>query len=92
MSNAILIVDDEKAICASLAFALEDRFRVFTADSGNAALACLKENEVDIVLLDIVLGDENGLQVLERIRASNAQAMVIMMTAFGSIRSSVDAI
>ena len=92
MSNAILIVDDEKAICASLAFALEDRFRVFTAGSGDAALACLKEHDVDIVLLDVVLGEENGLRVLERIRAGNAEAVVIMMTAFGSIRSSVDAI
>ncbi len=92
MPNAILIIDDEEAICTSLAFALEDRFRVHTANSGQEALACLKENDVGIILLDVFLGEENGLQVLERIKAHDEKILVVMMTAFGSIKSSVDAI
>ena len=92
MSNAILIVDDEEAICTSLAFALEDRFRVHTASSGSEALACLKENDVGIVLLDVFLGEESGLQLLERIKSHDENILVVMMTAFGSIKSSVDAI
>lgn len=92
MPNAILIVDDEEAIRRSLAFALEDKFRVFTADSGPQALACLQANDVGIVLLDLVLGPESGLQLLQQIKACHEQVVVIMMTAFGSIKSSVDAI
>ena len=55
MSSSLLIVDDEEAIRASLAFALEDRFRVFTASCGREAVACVKDNEIGIVLLDVYL-------------------------------------
>lgn len=90
--HSILIVDDEEAIRASLSFALEDRFRVFTAGSGQAALDRLKMNEIDLVLLDLRLGNEDGLRVLEQIKAFDEQIVVIMMTAYGSIKSSIDAI
>ena len=92
MSDAILIVDDEEAIRTSLTFALEDRFRVFSADCGQKALDCLQANDVGIVLLDLVLGSESGLNILQQIKSRHEQVIVIMMTAFGSIKTSVDAI
>ena len=88
----ILIVDDEEAIKTSLCFALEDKFRVFTAASGDATISCLREEDIDLVLLDLRLGNEDGQALLKKIKNINEQTIVIMMTAYGTIKSSVDAI
>ena len=92
MSAAVLIIDDEAAICSSLSFALEDSFQVYTANSGAEALACLAEQEIGIVLLDLFLGDEDGIALIEKIKAVSASTTIIMMTAYGSIKTSVEAI
>ncbi len=92
MSAAVLIIDDEAAICSSLSFALEDSFQVSTANSGAEALACLAEQEIGIVLLDLFLGDEDGIALIEKIKAVSASTTIIMMTAYGSIKTSVEAI
>ena len=92
MNAAVLIIDDEAAICSSLSFALEDSFQVFTANSSAEALACLAGQEIDIVLLDLFLGDEDGLSLIGQIRAVSANSTIIMMTAYGSIKTSVEAI
>ena len=87
----LLIVDDEPAICASLLFALEDEFRVFEAYTADDALDAIRQKEIEIVLLDLKLGNSDGLQVLQQIKAEKQGIVIIMMTAFGSIHSSVAA-
>ncbi|SDF67932.1 sigma-54-dependent transcriptional regulator [Sporolituus thermophilus] len=87
----VLIVDDEPAICASLAFALEETYTVFTAGSTDEALAIIAAQEIDIVLLDLKLGGEDGLEALSRIKRYDDSIIVIIMTAYGSIKSSVTA-
>lgn len=89
--HKILIVDDEPAICASLAFALEETYTVFTAGSTDEALAIIAAQEIDIVLLDLKLGGEDGLEALSRIKRYDDSIIVIIMTAYGSIKSSVAA-
>ena len=87
----LLIIDDEPAICASLSFALEDSFVVAEAHSAAEGLRTIGSREFDIVLLDLKLGLDDGVDVLKQIKAEKPGMVVIMMTAFGSIHSSVAA-
>ncbi len=87
----LLIVDDEPAICASLSFALEDEFRVFEAQEAQEALTAVRQKDIDIVLLDLKLGQSDGMEVLQQMKSEKPSVVVIMMTAFGSIHSSVAA-
>ncbi|WP_097027562.1 sigma-54-dependent transcriptional regulator [Clostridium peptidivorans] len=88
----VLVIDDESSICTALSFALEDNYEVFTAKDEKTALAIINEVNINIILLDLRIGDENGLEVLKKIKFVNKEIMVIMMTAFGTIESSVEAI
>ncbi|MBE6069187.1 MAG: sigma-54-dependent Fis family transcriptional regulator [Clostridium lundense] len=88
----VLVIDDESSICTALSFALEDNYEVFTAKDEKTALTIINEVGINIILLDLRLGDENGIEVLKKIKFANKEIMVIMMTAFGTIESSVEAI
>lgn len=85
----ILVIDDEPAICASLSFVLDTDYEVGTAGNATDALAMFTSENYDIVLLDLRLGADDGLAVLRNIKQSNRDAVVIIMTAYGSIQSSV---
>lgn len=85
----LLVIDDEESICSSLAFALENEYEVFTASNEKNAIDLFTTHEIDLVLLDLRLGKTDGLEVLTKIKELRPTAMVIIMTAYGSIRSSV---
>ncbi len=87
----ILIIDDEAAICSSLKFALEDRYAVAAATDAAEGLKKASEEPFDLCLLDLRIGDVDGIRVLESLRGLPEPPVVIMMTAFGSIESSVAA-
>ena len=93
MNNArILIVDDELIMRESLAAWLErDGYTVQTAASGESALKKCRENRFDILLLDIKMEGMDGLDVLRRIKESDADVAVVMITAYGSIATAIDA-
>lgn len=91
MNRTVYIIDDEPSICVSLQLALKNLYRVKTFTSSLPALASMEAEGADIVLLDLRLGEENGLEVLERIKRIDPNTEVIMMTAFGSIDTSVNA-
>lgn len=91
MNRTVYIIDDEPSICVSLQLALKNPYRVKTFTSSLPALANMEAEGADIVLLDLRLGEENGLEVLERIKRIDPNTEVIMMTAFGSIDTSVNA-
>ncbi|MFK4785149.1 sigma-54-dependent transcriptional regulator [Fusobacterium sp. MFO224] len=92
MNKKVMIIDDEISICDSLEFALEDKYNVSFTTNPYEGLEKIKENNIDIVLLDLKIGDVNGLDILEKIKEYDKNISVIMMTAYGSIVSSVDAI
>ncbi|MBK9036289.1 MAG: sigma-54-dependent Fis family transcriptional regulator [Myxococcales bacterium] len=93
MSGRALIVDDEAELTALLARGLERRgFAVTTATSGEAALARLATDDVDVVVTDLNLGGMSGLALTERILASRPGLPVIVLTAFGSLEAAVGAI
>ncbi|MDT8298839.1 MAG: sigma-54 dependent transcriptional regulator, partial [Spirochaetaceae bacterium] len=91
--GGILIVDDEEGIRFSLGNIFSgEGYRVRTADSRQAALKEASDFMPDAVLLDIRLKGEDGLDVLKDIRKTVPEAVVIMITGYGSIGSSVQAI
>ena len=93
MSNVkILIVDDELIMRESLAGWLErDGHAVQTAVSGEEALEKVKETHFDILLVDIKMEGISGLDVLRHVKESDPDAEVVMITAYGSIPSAIEA-
>ena len=88
----ILIVDDEPVIRESLAGWLKrDGYEVLTASSGEEALAFLSTQGVDIMLLDIQLDGISGMDVLSHVKEDYPDIDVVMITAFGSVASAVQA-
>lgn len=92
MKKKILIVDDEMSICTFLSLALEDEYEVFTAQSSQSAYNILEKEKIALVVLDLLLGEENGLDILKSIKENSEEIAVIMMTAYGDIKTSVEAI
>ncbi|MCR4616829.1 MAG: response regulator transcription factor [Lachnospiraceae bacterium] len=83
MSKKVLVVDDEKLIVKGIKFSLEqDEMEVDCAYDGEEALKLLKENEYDIVLLDLMLPKIGGYEVCQQLREFS-QVPVIMLTAKG---------
>lgn len=85
-----LVVDDEPAISELVSMALRyEKFEVRTAASGQAAVAEAKDFHPDIIVLDIMLPDFDGLEVMRRIRADNADVPVLFLTAKDSVADRV---
>jgi two-component system response regulator AtoC len=87
----VLIIDDEQSITVSLTLALRGEFDVHAALTAAEGLEAFRTGSYQLVLLDLRIGGDDGLQVLERLKAISEKAAVIVITAFGTIRSSVDA-
>ena len=89
----LLIIDDETAICESLiALLLLEGFHADAVHDGPAGLARLAHTPYDLVLLDLSLPGESGLDILPRILALKPDLPVIMITAFGTVGNVVNAI
>jgi DNA-binding NtrC family response regulator len=93
MSSAkILIVDDELIMRESLAGWLQrDGHTVQTAPSGEEGLEKLKESRFDIMLVDIKMEGISGLEVLQQVKESDPDVAVVMITAYGSIPTAIQA-
>ena len=92
-AGSILVVDDEPAIRESLEVLLsEANYKVALAEGGLEGLKKLESELFDLVLLDMMMPDKNGLEVLEEISRSSPETAVIMITAFGTIENAVRAI
>ena len=65
---SILVVDDEKGVRQSFNMVFKDDYEVFLAESGKEALDIFVKNPVDIILLDIILPDGNGLELIGKLK------------------------
>lgn len=92
MSRNVLVIDDERTLADNISkYLARSGFHVETAYSGQDGLAKCKSSTPNLVLLDLRLGDMDGVEVLKQIRHSSGATKVILMTAFGSINIAVDA-
>lgn len=88
----ILIVDDEPDICEMLARLFsEEGYSATTVVSGKGAVKRVMEGEVDVVLLDIIMPQPDGIDVLRQIKSIRSGLPVVMMTAFGDLTTARDA-
>ena len=87
----VLIVDDDKNFGWSLCEALKDAgYKAFSATNSRECVSKLSEQPVDVVLLDLRLGAEDGVDVLKRIKKEFPEVTVIMITAYGDIPDAVE--
>lgn len=92
-TGRILLVDDEAAILRTFRYCLEDvGYQVATASSVAQALAALGQEVFDLCFLDLRLGDDNGLDLLPRIRAEAPWMRVVIVTAHSAVDTAVEAI
>ena len=88
----VLIVDDERSIRTSAAVAIQAAgHSAETADSGHIAILKLQEDAYDLAFLDLRLGDQDGLEVLEQIKRQHSKLPVVVFTAYASVASAVAA-
>ena len=89
----VLVVDDEPALRRSLARLLLSRgMQVLTADDGTAAVEMLHHEQVDVAMIDLMMPNIGGLELLERVKAHDVSVEVILMTAFGDVETAVKAV
>lgn len=88
----ILIVDDETLQREILTTILADEgYETYSASSGEEALKLVKAYEPDVVLTDLKMGKMDGIELLEKVKGLRQPPTVILMTAFGTVDSAVDA-
>ncbi|NOR14910.1 MAG: response regulator [Candidatus Aminicenantes bacterium] len=91
--KSILIIDDDPLIRKTLSTHFsKDGFEVFMAGNGREGLEKYGEHFPDMVILDIRLPDIDGLESLKRIKAKNKKALVIIITAYDDMKTTVEAI
>lgn len=89
---SVLVVDDELIVREALvAWFRKAGYEVEGADGGRAAIRMVDDKDYDIIFLDIKMPDVNGFDVLDHVKASCPYTMVVMITAYGSIETAVDA-
>ncbi|MBZ0179230.1 MAG: sigma-54 dependent transcriptional regulator [Melioribacteraceae bacterium] len=88
----LVVIDDEKTKRITMTDALRNEgYNVESFSSSILALSYIEENHVDIVITDIRMPEVDGFEVLEKVKAKKNNTAVIMITAFGTIESAVEA-
>jgi len=83
----ILIVDDDKLLQNSLKNVLAEKYDTLVVGKGEDVLGLLRKNSVDLVLLDVRLPGQDGIETLKQIKALERDLLVIMMTAYEDIKT-----
>ena len=91
MKKSLLIVDDEKHTRDGLRAAFEDHYEVSVASDAAGALALFEADPTDVVITDLRLGADDGMDLMERLLKRPEPPVCIMMTAYGSVDTAVDA-
>ncbi|WP_300604749.1 sigma-54 dependent transcriptional regulator [Niabella sp.] len=93
MKHRVLIIDDEEKLRQLLSRIITlEGFEVFQTGDGRSGLKLLEKTGVDVVLCDVKLPDDNGVELVKKIKALAPQTEVILLTAYGNIPDGVQAI
>lgn len=93
MAKKLLIVEDEETFRESLRRVLmQEGYEVDSVGSSEAALKILDEKNYELIITDIILPGVNGIQLLRKCREKNPSVKFIIITAFASIETAVEAI
>ncbi|MCW3051580.1 MAG: Response regulator containing CheY-like receiver,AAA-type ATPase, and DNA-binding domain, partial [Chthonomonadales bacterium] len=91
-TNTILIADDEPNIRRVLeAMLTKEGYTVFTAENGKRALDVAAANAIDVLVSDLIMPDMNGVELLQRVKEIHPNCTAIIVTAYGTIKSAVEA-
>ena len=89
----ILVVDDDRGMRTTLVATLEDYgYRLNACESGQEALATIQQSPPDVVLADLRLPDLDGLDLVQTLKAVNAEAAFILVTGYASVDTAVEAL
>ena len=90
--SKLLLIDDEEDVRYSFQRIFDSpEIELATASSGEEGLKVIPKFKPDLVLMDVRMGGMNGLETLRRIRASNPKLLVILMTAYGTTQTAIEA-
>ena len=90
MKINVLLVDDEKNFVEYLAERLQLRdFNVITAFSGDEAINLVKENDFDVIVLDVQMPGKNGVETLKEIKKIEQLSQVIMLTGHATVKTAI---
>ncbi|MBW1857064.1 MAG: response regulator, partial [Deltaproteobacteria bacterium] len=89
----ILVIDDDPVILEVITKILKtNSYEVIAAPNGESGIKRLESNSFDLVLTDLMMPDVDGLEVLDRVVTKSPKTKCIILTGYGTIKSSVDAI
>ena len=92
MSYSVLIADDDHSLRSVLSAALNKAgYHTVKARNGKEAIDCVQKDEFDVILLDIFLGDADGLELIESIQDLNPTAAIIVITGHGTTQTAIEA-
>ena len=90
--NKILVIDDEKSMLEFLSIMLtKDGFSVATSDMGQEGINMFKNTHFDLVIVDIKMLEVSGIDVLKSVRSYDSNAVVLMITAYASVDTAIEA-
>lgn len=90
-NKKILVVDDDESLRRVIEYNIsEEGYDVLPCDSGKKAIEIFKENEIDLVITDLQMPEMGGIELIKQIRAIAPSAMVIVITAFGTVDTAVE--
>ncbi len=93
MAERLLLVEDEDTLCASLQRVfMAEGYEVDRADSAESAFKLLENKSYDLIITDIILPGISGIELLTKYRKENPSQKVIVITAYASLTTAVDAI
>jgi len=89
----ILVVDDEESMCKFMEIMLKkEGYQVITSQDAQSALERVKSEDYDLVIADLMMPEMSGLELLSRVKSVNPELDFMVMTAFASVDSAIEAL
>src|ERR1035437_7738507 len=90
--DKILIIDDDQSFRETLKVLLSKEYKVILAENGLIGIEKFKSESPDLIITDLKIGDFDGIEILKKVKESDVNIPVIIITGFEEIQSSIDAI